>query len=783
MPIELTPDVTVRRDSDGRIRQLQHLDQPYRPDRLGPSMLAGIASSPSSPRALAEAYLRDTAELYDFAPAATANFAANLASAPTEAPVELRFKEEKATGEAVTIAYDQTVLGLPIWGAGMTVRIDGGQMNVTGSHNASHYDVDVQAPSPEAQYVPHAMAPDVLARLLGLADRAGLTVNSTRSVVYKYDAADRIDDQVAAHDEATEITGIAGAETPSLPSLRLEPVPDTIEQDRHYVVTEVLFTRACEGWGPLNWRAFIEPESGTILYLRALVACAHGAVFPSDPVTLTGIQHSAADPVTSLDPLRKAVPLLGLKTPTSLPASQPLEGEYVRLVEIEAPMTRLPQELDPFAFDYPCNTDNFAACSAYHHCDGFFRMLHGMGLDPTSYFNDTDFPVPVDPHAFNGEVNAAAPGNNAGNGLGKLVFGLARAGSTFGIAADVRVVIHEFGHAVLWDHVGFPNFGWAHSPGDALAAILHDPDTKATDRFETFPFMKNSAGLSRRHDRDVARGWAWGGRFDDRQYGSEQILSTVLFRVYLSAGGESTNLANRQFASRFVAYLILKAVGMLSFTTRDPDVFVGALTEADATTSLFESHPGGAFGKIFRWSFEQQGLYQAPGAPRPVTRPGEQPAVDVFIDDGRGGSYMPYLEDSFGEADIWNRRAADGGPANEDPQVGVTNYAYVRVTNRGTTPAVEVAVRGFKSKIAAAAIWPTDWSSTSTARLTADDPIPPGGSAIVGPFAWIPQFDGERLLFEVSAPGDRSTLEKVTAGPIPNARLVPLDNNLAQRLF
>ena len=167
--------------------------------------------------------------------------------------------------------------------------------------------------------------------------------------------------------------------------------------------------------------------------------------------------------------------------------------------------------MPPHNFQYSCSTENFAACNAYHHCDGMFRLIQGMGIDVGTYFNNTDFPVPVDPHVLFRDqfgnpapVNAAAPGNTAGNGLGRLVFGLARPNSTFGISADVRVVIHEFGHAVLWDHVDSPNFGFAHSPGDSLAAILHDPHSKAPDRFETFPFMNESAGLSRRHDRDVA---------------------------------------------------------------------------------------------------------------------------------------------------------------------------------------------------------------------------------------------------------------------------------------
>ena len=52
----------------------------------------------------------------------------------------------------------------------------------------------------------------------------------------------------------------------------------------------------------------------------------------------------------------------------------------------------------------------------------------------------------------------------------------------------------------------------------------------------SLPFVN----IGRRHDRDVAAGWAWAGSQDDTQYGSEQILSTLLFRVYRSTGGDDT---------------------------------------------------------------------------------------------------------------------------------------------------------------------------------------------------------------------------------------------------
>ncbi|HKB05209.1 MAG TPA: hypothetical protein VKD90_23495 [Gemmataceae bacterium] len=782
MPIELTPDVKVRRDASGTVRQLSHAQQPYRPAAV--DMIGMEAATALTPRKLAEQYLRDASEVFGFAPAETANFAAAAESSPSEAGVELRFKEEKAVGGGVTVSYDQTVLGLPIWDAGVTVRIDGRAMGVTGSHNASHYTIQANRPSTNAKYLPHLMDADKFRGLLGLRPNdPALTINATRALVYWYRPADRFDPQIEAHKNPDESTGMAGKEAVPFPTIPLPAAPQAIKPDKHYVVTEVLFSYPFPGWGPLNWRAFVEPDTGTVLYLRALVSCAQGWVFLTDPVSRTGQLVSAATPVPQLDAIRDVIPLLGLQTPNPANSPQELRGEYVKLVDIESPGTGMPSKDPPYDFQYSCDTDDFAACNAYHHCDGVFRLIQGMGIDVNTYFNNTNFPVPVDPHAKFGQVNASAPGNINGNGLGRLLFGVARENSTFGISADVRVVLHEFGHAVLWDHVDSPNFGFAHSPGDSLAAILHDPISRAPDRFETFPFMKESAGLSRRHDRDVAQGWAWFGSRWNTQYLGEQVLSTTLFRVYRAAGGDSADPNEKQFASRYVAYLILKGVSFLSFTTLDPDVYVSALTDADATTAVFEGHPGGAFSKVFRWSFELQGLYQPPGAPNPVAQRGAPPEVDAYIDDGRAGEYMPFLADYRGNAEIWNRTANDGQTANQDPVVGVQSFAYVRVRNRGTKPATQVTVRGFQSRTPQAEVWPTDWKPLAPASIAVPNPIAPGSDVIVGPFPWTPQFAGESLLFGVSAAGDRSNLETVTAGPIRNARLVPLDNNTKQRTF
>jgi zinc metalloprotease ZmpB len=102
---------------------------------------------------------------------------------------------------------------------------------------------------------------------------------------------------------------------------------------------------------------------------------------------------------------------------------------------------------------------------------------------------------------------------------------------------------------------------------------------------------------------------------------------------------------------------------------------------------------GGANGKVIRWAFEKQGLYQPSGTPTPNLNVGSPPAIDVYIDDGRGGEYQ-YQPNWYSNQSIWNRLAADGGTTHQDPVVNQTNYAYVNIKNRGSQDATGIIVQG-----------------------------------------------------------------------------------------
>ncbi|HXW80267.1 MAG TPA: hypothetical protein VEJ84_12255, partial [Acidimicrobiales bacterium] len=319
-------------------------------------------------------------------------------------------------------------------------------------------------------------------------------------------------------------------------------------------------------------------------------------------------------------------------------------------------------------------------------------------------------------------------------------------------------------------------------------------------RFMSFPWLYFA--VQRRHDRTPASGWGWAGNIalhpfsavDAGGYNNEQILCTTHFRIYRAIGGDSTERRVREFAGRYVAYLILRTIGALTAPTNPPNALVYAsdLITAEAGNWVSAGQVGGCYWKVIRWAFEKQGLYQPAATPKPNNLEGPPPPVDVYIDDGRHGeyTYVPgntyYALQKFWENnDIWNRHHPDGHLRHEAPLVGVPNYAYVRVKNRGTNAAGTITVRGWHCRPSAGLVWPDDWAPMATASRTVPA-LAPGNSVVVGPFEWLPVERDEPMLMGVSTSGDLANNDPAAGlpaatGPTPVWRLVPCDNNLGLR--
>jgi hypothetical protein len=772
----------IVRDADGVARVLSHADR-------------HVAVKAATPQAAANDYLNRYGHLFGLKRQHLKNLTRGVVQDPTNAPVDYRFLREKSQFDVTTVAFDQTRFGLAVWEAGISVTMKHNPLRGIGARSTLHHKLDVKRPS--AAHVARAKALDIetLAKCLGLAGvvRRGvpLTINAQKFMIFRYHEATR----------RRAITPAKRADRPSTghPTLPLPPVHASIRDGKDYVVRAVYFSFDFPPVRPLHWVAIIEVDTASVLLAYPFIANVMGWVFKADPATLGGPTADAGS--AALNRWRSLVKLEGLAAPVN--GIQALSGARVTVADVSTPKVAPPTRPAGKDFKFDARSNDFAAVNAYYNVDRIFRLVEDLGFAIADYFPGTTFPSPVDHRGHfdknrprGDEINAHCAGNIAGTGIDYTIFALADTQdqkNPIGIAGDWRIALHELlGHGVLYNHIGNALFKFAHSAGDSFAAILNDPGSKAKDRYDTFPWLVG-AEPRRRHNRTAADGWGWSGKigrnaFDDALdavgYNNEQILSSTMFRFYHAIGGDAAALADKRFAARMTCHLLLGAIQALTVATSPTDAshFAAALSKADAADWPAQRISGGAYHKVIRWAFEKQGLYQDAEEPTPNNKEGLPPPVDVYIEDGRHGEYK-YQSNYWSCQAIWNRRHNDRGTAHETPQSGVTNYAYMKIKNRGLQKATKIAVRAFHAPASAKLSYPGGWQPMRTAQWTAAD-VPPHSSTeiLVGPFAWVPKSRREAMLMVVSAAGDPSNIDNYTAADsIPNWRLVPNDNNIAQR--
>jgi hypothetical protein len=589
-------------------------------------------------------------------------------------------------------------------------------------------------------------------------------------------------------------------------------------------------------------------------------------VFEQDPMSFHGATHF--HDVRPCRPSAKFDDATVWRQFSDLPAAVggqvPLEDRWVRVTNSrladQGRPNAAPKEVPDYV-DEPARTNMAAAVNAYYHVRSLFDRMVADGFVPESYLEFAELPLLVR-YRSGLTPGAGKDGNTVNAQVVQLPIPLARAGSSaislpsqiemrfalgdlqcsprrqpLGIACDPRWCWHELSHVLLAGAVNELEFRFAHSAGDALAAIVLDPDSKLATghnsawRGVTFPWIASR----RRHDRDVALGWGWNGEMYQRErffagpdecckrgYWAEQILSSSLFRLYRAIGGDSETspgvvaTAVRKAAADYAVYLIMKAIKLIgpasSSPAKTPDQFVSALIDADVgpkvvynvpphSTGAHRRSPGTAH-KVIRWSFEQQGLYAHSPDGFPLARPGDPPTVDVYIDDGRHGHYSPisFLAGSWHAqpASFWIRHSSDAHAGDQPPRPQRDNFVYLKVQNRGRHRASNVAVDVWVTPLTVPGAYP-DFPGTGWQRLGSSivKNVPAAGThpgeEVFGPYTWAKPQSGQSyaLLAVTTCADDRANSDAATgflcANPAnagdasPIAYLVACDNNLGLR--
>lgn len=500
----------------------------------------------------------------------------------------------------------------------------------------------------------------------------------------------------------------------------------------------------------------------------------------------------------------------------------------------------------------PIRSNDLSAISAYRNLMQLFERFAQYGMDPSAYFKIASLPlrgmyrsgVRPGPGKDGQTINASvqpegwsdsfAGPTNVGDhpalevhlALGDLSHrgrkpwkGKDRSpAEPLGIATDARWVWHEMGHVLLMASVGELEFRFAHSAGDALAAIVADPSSKVPPKVRglTFPWVF----APRRHDRCVLHGWSWSGslhrppplvpntdRVRRKGYWSEQILSSSLFRAYRCLGGDTVTARTRQpdeaarkSASDYVVYLIMKGIGLLADVRFAPadraEDFGAALIEADIGTIEFTQpgpdRIGGCAHKVIRWAFEAQGMYAADAKVISNT-PGRPPPVDIYIQDRRPsaettqrctvehgpGAYVPVsLDWRVSGAEVPEWFALDTAVEHQGGQIFVTVGNRGRETATGVTVSVSWRAWPAASRLP---LWGAGPWHPSGSQPPQD--IPPGETRRFGGFG-LRAGTGRRLvLAQATCADDRANTDKETLlpcslRPTPLVDLVASDNNL-----
>ncbi|APG47089.1 hypothetical protein [Phaeobacter porticola] len=375
--------------------------------------------------------------------------------------------------------------------------------------------------------------------------------------------------------------------------------------------------------------------------------------------------------------------------------------------------SNLPKALPPMdVTNVPPRRNLSSAISAYWNSKAFFDSMRGMGITPESYVATADGPLSVhyrsgivpgpgrNGRTINAQVRYEVAVNAAIQSKPSIDMHLALANlnrwarvgagtpqsqlEPLGFASSGRWMLHEFGHYLLAARIGQLEFDFAHSAGDALAAVYFDPlsdlssPTYAGDpkmRGWTFPFIF----APRRHDRTPALGWGWYGLLnrsvvedpppsgtEHKAYLTEQILSSSIFLLYRALGGDTlsgdeADWAQRTRASDMTLYLLMQALAGLAQSPSRAEMLESGMEAAGWSAPALVPLPRGGADwapatshKVARWAFEIMGMF--PDDPALVSsEAGAPPLVDLYIRDRRAevfptgdgpvqvgaGSYLP----------------------------------------------------------------------------------------------------------------------------------------------
>lgn len=520
----------------------------------------------------------------------------------------------------------------------------------------------------------------------------------------------------------------------------------------------------------------VDAKTGDIILVRDRgdYVSGTGKVFIPDPVTSSGNTSLCTStpgslaPTTTFDPERKDVTFLGLD-PADSNGKYHLKGTYCCIKDDESPTHAPPSENTP-DFNYSTNNRDFLAVMVYYWIDTVQRFIQNV----LSVADAADYQIEVDPQGMSSVDNSHfVPGTTPGNG--RLAFGEGGAPD----ASDAAVILHEYGHAIHEDQEFTGATDLKEGFADIFAHLFLDrfnPNQILRDHvmpFDNNPNCSYHWNANRRVNLSES--------YSDTNYSSYgayfkgSIWATTVWQIYLALGGASVYQNKRNWAADLVLKLHLEAnVGYSNITTGYTAAYANhqrlaeAFEMASYALNNWRSIPNGLFHKVIRDYFINRGLF-------------DQLDVDVYIDDGRNGGY-DYLEAFWNCQDLVVRRNSTDSPTmgHEQPIVNQPNYLWVKVKRKGTGNPGTVNVKAFSCSPGTGLSWPTHWTASSPASLSATT-LATATEEWVGPFEFTPTEVNHACVFAIVEAANDSANTQNLVGNVPHWMLISFDNNIAQR--
>src|SRR5260370_36226207 len=135
-------DTNILYDEQGHPRHITFVED----DNNEQTAARANSARPASAQEAAKEFLASHADLLQLKRNVMQSMDVRASLAPVAEDEALRFESEKHTMDSTVVSYNQTMFGLPIYQAGVSVVMHGPQNQIKAATSTLHYDVAAQPP-------------------------------------------------------------------------------------------------------------------------------------------------------------------------------------------------------------------------------------------------------------------------------------------------------------------------------------------------------------------------------------------------------------------------------------------------------------------------------------------------------------------------------------------------------------------------------------------------------------------------------------------------------------